>query len=185
MEHYNIDALVETHGNEDLIKALVAPLNGMIDNLNAATERLAGSEEFVKATEQNIVAEATQEFLMSKGMETYRDTYGGEEKDLTDEQIKNRMELFEQADILAAGARDHNVDMTIRDALERAHILKSQGTRDETIRQSLRESMKKRTKTTKSSHKKTVSPDSNEPVSEDELERRTAVRLQEFKGKIN
>jgi len=183
LPHFDAEALISEHGNEDLINALVTPLNATIDRVNAATERISHSEDFLRNTEQNALTITTQNFLKSKEMEPFKDTYGTEIKDLTDEQVKNRMELFGEADILVAGAKDHGKDITVQDALERAHIIVSQGTRDEGIRQSIRKSLKKRTKTTRTSHQQTSSTDENQPISDKELEKRTSERLRALRNK--
>lgn len=183
LTHYDAAALIEKHGNEDLINDLIDPLNATIDQVNAVTEKISHSEEFLRNTEINALEVATQDFLKSKEMESFRDTFGVEIKDLTEEQVKNRMDLFGQADIIVAGAKDHGIDITIQDALERAHIIVSQGTRDEGIRQSIRDSLKKRTKTTKTTHQQTTTPGDNEEVSDEELEKRTEARMKAIRNK--
>jgi len=166
-----------------LINALVNPLNDVIDRVNTATEKLSRSEDFLQSTQENALAVATQEFFMGKGMVPARETYGTEVKDLTDEQTASRMELFGQADIIIAGASDHGKDISVQDALERAHIILSQGTRDEIIRQEIRDNMKKRTKTMKSSHQKSPVTDTDQDVPEEELEKRVAASLRAIKEK--
>ena len=184
LDHYDVKALIEEHpGNEDLINALVTPLNATIDRVNAVTEKLTKSEDFVRGTEEQAVAAATQEFLMSDGMKSFRDTYGGEVKDLTDKQQASRMELFKQADIIATGAQDHGYGITIPEALDRAHTILSQGTRDEAIRQGIRDDMKKRTKTTPSSHKRTPVSDKDGDYSDEELEARVQANMDRIRNK--
>lgn len=184
LSHYDVKTLVEDNpGQEDLINALVTPLNAVIDRVNAAAEKLSSSEEFLQGTKETALAGVIQDFLASKEMEPYKETYGEEIKNLTDEQFKSRMELFEQADIIVAGATAHGVDLTTREALERAQMIVSQGTRDEAIRQGIRESMKKRTKTTRSSHQQTLAPEGDQPVTEEELVKRTEKRLQELRSR--
>ena len=185
LSHYDANALVEEHGseNEALIKALVDPLNTVIDRVNAATERLSSSEEFLQGTRENALATVTQDFFKSKGMEASKEVFGLEIKDLTNDQVEKRMELFKEADIIAAGAEAHGENVTAQEALERAFAIVSQGTRDEIIQQTIRDSMKKRTKTTRSSHQQTSVPDENQPISDEELEKRTDARLRALRDK--
>jgi len=184
LPHYDAKALVEEHpGSEDLINALTTPLNAMIDRVNAATEKLTKSEKFVQDTQEDALVTVTQDFLTGKEMEPYRETYGAEIKDVTDEQMQNRLKLFAEADIIIAGAVAHGREITAQNALERAFAIVSQGTRDEGIRQGIRDSMKKRTKTTKSSHQQTSVADENQEISEKELEKRTDARLQAIRNK--
>ena len=184
LSHYDAKALTEEHpGNEDLINALVNPLNAVIDRVNTATERLSSSEEFLQGTRETALAAVTQDFFKSKEMDASKEVYGIEVKDLTAEQVEKRMELFKEADILSAGAIAHGEEITAQNALERAFAIVSQGTRDEGIRQEIRNSMRKRTKTTKSSHQKTSASDKNEPVSDEELVKRTEARQRALRDK--
>ena len=184
LQHYNAEELIkENAGSEDLINALVNPLNAVIDRVNSAVGRLDKSEEFLRETEESALATVTQDFFASTEMKSFADTYGTEIKELSQKQMDSRMELFAQADEIAAGARDHGRDISALDALERAHVILSQGTRDETIRTQIRESMKARTKTTRSSHQSTKTPDANESISDEELEKRTEARMKVIRNK--
>lgn len=183
LTHVDTKALIEEHGNEELVNALAAPLNATIDRVNAAVEKISSSEKFLQQTEEDALITVVQDFMGSKEMEPFKDVYGVGSKNPTDEQISSQMKLYEQADIIVAGAKDHGKTITPKDALGRALVILSQGSRDEAIRQGIRDSMKKRTKTTKSSHKKTVAPDANEEISEDELVKRTEDRLRKLREK--
>lgn len=183
LSHYNVDALVDEHGNEDLLKALVAPLNTMIDRVNGVVERLGNSENFLQESEQQTLTTMIQDFLTSSEMKPYETTYGKAWADLTDEQTKSRLKLSKEADIIVVGARECGENITVQDALDRAHIILSQGTRDDAIRQGIRDSIKKRTKTTKSSHEQLPASDNAQPITEAELEERTEVRLRALRNK--
>lgn len=181
--HYDAKALIDEHGNEDLVNALVNPLNTVIDRVNAATERLSSSEEFLQGTQRDALTTATQNFFKNKEMEPYKETYGVEIKDVTKEQVESRMKLFAEADIITAGAVAHGQEITVQDALERAFAIVSQGTRDEGIRQGIRDSLKERTKTTKSSHQQTSVVDENQEISDKELIERTEARQRAIRDK--
>ena len=90
------------------------------------------------------------------------------------------MELIEQADIISSGAANHGQDLSVHEAMARAFIQVSHKSRGEQIRAEVRESMKKRTKSTKGSHQKTETPNEDTPVTEEELIRRTEERLRNF-----
>jgi len=92
------------------------------------------------------------------------------------------MKLFEEADIIVFGAKAHGKDLTVQDALERAHMILSHGTRGEAIRQGIRESMKKRTKTEKSSHQKT-STSGDRSTSNEEFEKNVAANMRKIRDK--
>jgi len=184
LSHYDAKALIEAHPeSEDLINDLVGPLNAAIDGVKDVAERLSGSEKFLKDTETNALEVATQEFLTSKDMKPFADTYGVEIKDLTEKQVDSRMELFEQADELVAGAAAHGKDISVAEALGRAHIILSKGTREDEIRQKIRESMERRTKTTRGSHQQASAPDKNQELSEAEFEKSVAANMAAIRNK--
>ncbi len=181
---FDAEKLKEAHpGSEGLIDDLVVHLNAGVERVNAVAEKLAHSEEFLQNTKRDALATVTQEFFTSKEMASFKDHYGLEIATLTEEQTKGRMELFGQADIIMAGAADHGIDITVSDALERAHIIVSQGTRDTAIQQEIRDSMEKRTKTSRSSHQKTTTPGDDEPLSDEEFEKRTDDRMKILRNK--
>ncbi len=175
-------ALIEKYGQEDLINEIVGPLNKSIAEVISVAERLAKSEEFLQDTKQNALGDAIQEFFASKEMTPYKKTYGTAAGNLTEKQIANRTELFGQADILSAGALDHGAEITVREALERAHMIVSHSSIDETIRQGLKAKMKKRTKSVRSSHKKTA-PGSGQDKTMNDLEKQVAAKQQSLLGR--
>lgn len=181
---FDADVLIAEHGNEELINALVKPLNQMVDQINSAVGRLSQSEEETADSRAAALAIEAQNFLTSGAMKPYEEVYGIEVKDLTANQLENRFQLFEEADIIAAGARAHEQKITVSEALTRAHAIISQETRDEGIRAEIRKSLKKRTKTSRGSRQRSAPADKkDEPVSEKELIKRTEARLKALREK--
>jgi len=177
-------ALIEEHGSEDLINALVGPLNAMVDRLNDAAGQVAQSQEFVNDSKVKALATEAQSFLMSTEMKPFRELYGTEVRDLTDAQFETRKKLFARADDLTCGAVHHGAALSVHDALTRAHAIVSAGNRDAGIRADIRASLKKRTKTTRSTQQKAPPADAkNEPMTEAELEKATEGRLRALRDK--
>ena len=184
LSHFDIKALKEANpGSEDLLDSLLAPLNATIDKVNEATSKLSRSEDFLRTTEENALRNALDDFFGSEGMKSHLKTYGAKFEDLTDEQGTSRMKLINEADIISSGAADHGQDLSVHEAMARAFIQVSHGSRGEQIRNEIRDSMKKRTKSTKGSHQKTETPDDGKPITEEELVRRTEERLRNFGNK--
>ena len=182
LSRLDANELIEKFGeevNEEFIRAIVDKTNVMYDK---ATEKIAKSEDFLRNSEEQALGTAIEDFFGSEEMKTFEDTYGVDPASLTTEQTTNRMELLKHADIMSRGAAAHGINVTVRDVLGRAHTLVSQGSRDEAIRQSIRKSMKKRTKTTKSSHQKTPALGAGDSISDDEMIKRTDARLRKFRS---
>ncbi len=175
-------ALAEEHGfDEALIGALVGPINATATQLNAIATKFAGSEEFIKKTESDTLAANIQTFFTSDDMKSLGETYGLDDAALTTEQFDKRMEVLGEADIIIAGARDHGIDMSTQDALSRAYSIVSKGSRDDILRQEIRDSMKKRTKTLPSSHQQTPTRDTDKPMTDDELVKSVQSKMDELK----
>jgi hypothetical protein len=174
-------AIIERYGNDDLVNQLVPRLNEAIDKINKASEKFSQVENVAQDANQEALFNQTQSYLLSDEMKSFRDTYGTEVKTLTPTQVETRMKLFEEADIIIRGALEHGKRLSVHDALERAHSHLSHGQIEETVRSQIRESLQKRTKTLQSSKETALSAAktmaSNEPVSDEELERRTEQRL--------
>lgn len=179
-------ALIEQYGNEELIKPLVSRVNSALEENRLLKERLdkvegniGQSQEAMKSAQEEATFTATQNFLLSDGMKQFQTIYGTEIKTLTKEQVDNRMKLFEEADVIICGALDHGQELTVEEALDRAHAHISRGQTEETIRAQIRESLQKRTKTLSNSTNAASlrTTQSNEDVSDAELEQRTEQRL--------
>ena len=181
---FDAQALIDEHGNEEFVKALVAPLNAMVDKINVALGQVSESQKVADSSRTEALATEAQEFLMGEGMKAFREMYGTEVKDLTEEQFKTRMNLFAEADGIVAGATCRGVSLSVRDALTRAHAIVSEGTRDAGIRESIRASLQKRTKTVQTPHQKASPADAaTGEISDAELVARTDARLQQLRNK--
>ncbi len=176
-------AIAEQYGNEELVNVLVGPLNKTIDKVNKALTQVGQSQEVADEAKQEVLAQVIQEFLGSKDMKPYGDVYGTEIVDLTDKQVANRMKMFGEADVIMRGAVDDDEDISVIEALERAHAHVSRGAQTAAFRQGIRDEMKKRTKTIPSSRAQTRPLDDDGPISEEELEARTATRQAALRAK--
>lgn len=184
LSKFDADALIGSYGNEELINALVTPLNQMVEQINTATGQLTRSEKEVAESRAITLATEAQTFLISETMKPYEKVYGVEVKDLSANQFENRMQLFEEADTIVAGAKAHGKNISVSEALTRAHASITQETRDEGIRSEIRSSMKKRTKTSRGSRQRSAPADKkDEPISEEELVKRTDARLKALREK--
>ncbi len=173
--HVDAKALVDEHGEEAVVSALVERVNAMMDQVNTATAKISKSEEFLRDTETSALEKVVQEFFMGDEMQSSQDTYGTDV--LTQEHVDARKELLLRADDMIIGATEHGRELSVQEALERAHVTLSQGTQDERIRADIRESMKKRTITTQGSHQETVLPEGNREFTMEEFEKRVAEKM--------
>lgn len=178
MEKFDTQALIEEHGNDELVTALTSKMNNMIDQINPVLEKVAASQEFVESSTEETISKIAQDFFGGKEMESFKDVYGTDYGTATQEQIDKRMELFGEADDIIFGASAHGKQITVEEALKRAHNNVSEGSKDTAIRDSIRKGLKKRTKTLSGSKQKITSTgDDNAPLTREELVARTNDRL--------
>jgi len=180
---FDAKTLIEEYGNDDLITALIGPLNAMANQVNAATAKLAESEQFVRASEQQVLQQAVNGFFASTDLSAYHETYGTDASALTSGQVDSRVTVLREADAIIAGASAQGREVTPQEALERAHMFLTEGTRVDDIRREIAASMKRRTKTSRSTQRQaSVREDADQPITMEELERRVATQQAAMKS---
>lgn len=177
LEKFDTTALIEEHGNDELITALTGPLNKVIDQVNSVLGKVSASEEFVQSSTEETVSKIVQDFLTGEDMKPFKDVYGTKIETLSKEQVDKRMELFGEADDIIFGASAHGKKITVENALRRAHANVSRDLKDSAIRQTIRDSLGKRTKTLTGSKQKTTTAQDDAPITREELVARTDARL--------
>ncbi len=177
-------ALIEQYGNDDIINALVAPVNAAIERVNAMQKAQQEAVAITQTSQQEALATTVTEFFGSAEMKSYTDVYGSDIATMTEDQEAARLALLQEADCIWTGASAHGQDMTVADAMSRALAIVSSGTKDVAIRNEIRASLKKRTKTLPGTQRK-VAEDTDEdaPVSEEDLVSRTEARMRALKEK--
>ena len=105
-----------------------------------------------QAQEDAAISQQIDMFFAGPDIAAYGDTYGVVKKgskdwdNLTQGQIKKRYEVVEQADMIQKGAKQQGMDMPLDEAFERAHLLVTDGEREQTIRKSIKAKAVKRSK---------------------------------------
>ncbi len=182
----SIDAktLIDQYGNEDLVNALVAPVNAAIERVNAMQKAQQEAVAITQTSQQEALANTVKEFFGSAEMKSYTEVYGSDIATMTEDQEAARLALLQEADCIWTGASAHGQDMTVADAMSRALAIVSSETKDVAIRNEIRASLKKRTKTLPGTRRK-VAEDTDEdaPVSEEDLVSRTEARMRALKEK--
>ena len=183
LEKFDTKALIDEHGNDELITALTTPLNKVIDQVNSVLGKVSESQAFVRESTDETIEKIVEDFLSSKDMDAFQEMYGKDAGNLTEEQLDSRMELFSEADDIVLGAKGHGKKITVVNALRRAHNNVSESSKDAAVRQTIRKELKGRTKTLSNSKQKTTSPKSDTPLTREELVARTNARLQVMHSK--
>lgn len=174
----------------------------VVEGLNKALQRLtpaqpAGQPVEQQASHQDQLAIATQviQFIGADPMKPFGDFYGpafdGDQMptydgaELTPGQRANRKALLDEADAIWCGAQAHGRELTVAEALQKAHNLLTEPMRSLAIRKELVGKVKKRAKgmTLRPSRSGQPQTTDGKPKTEREFEQRTEARLKKLRSK--
>lgn len=133
----NINEFAEANG-EELAEFVKALKDEVIDPWRKEAAKIEARQNELNATE----ARTTFTALSTK----FADLYGAKESARTPEQQKAVNDLAETADQLRAGAKLRGQELSIPDAINRAHLLVSHKHREAVVRNSIKEQVQKRSK---------------------------------------
>lgn len=165
----DIKKLGEEYEDSPLIDGVIKPLNDALKQITQEVKSLksqksssAADIEFAKsdqiAATQRAEATAKQadiklieDFFSAEDMKSYKDFYGTIEmgqifQDLQPGQQKNRYEMLQIADQMITGNAMQGTELSVNDALLRAHLLVTEPIREKIIREEIKSSLTKRQK---------------------------------------
>lgn len=144
----NADALKDHYGDTKLIDEIVTPVNAAIKQINDMLPMIQQSQTASKNAELQSLGRQIEGFFGAKEMEPYTQLYGkfSDTSKLSNEQIETRNKVLEMADTLVAGAKLQGHQMSIDEALQRAHDSLSSGYKKTAARQEIVKSLQSRNK---------------------------------------
>ena len=142
----NIDALIEKHGNEDLVREIAEPFNDMMKRINEVLPDLMSGVQWIRDSRQQALARQIGQFFGSEDLKSYEEVYGLDSKDLSDDQVGTRNKVLEFADALVAGASLQGRKLSTEEALVLAHDSVSGEFKEKAIRTEIRKSVTVRAK---------------------------------------
>ena len=165
----DIAKLKEDYEDTALIDGVVKPLNDAlkqvtqeIKSLKSQKSSSAADIEFAKTdqvaatqraeiTAKEADMKLIEQFFTAEDMKSYKDFYGAIGmgqifQDLQPGQQKNRYEMLQIADQMIAGNAIQGTELSISDALLRAHLLVTEPIREKVIREEIKSSLTKRNK---------------------------------------
>jgi hypothetical protein len=139
--------------------------------------------------ENQAVEKQVNAFFGDRTMELYTDFYGTVSKgsvdwsSLTGEQQTNRMTVLNLADQICIGAQSQGKNMTVEEAMEKAHLIVSARVLESIVREDIKKQVSKFSKAkTLHPHATTTVADSNKPKTEEELNAKVALGLKKVFG---
>lgn len=179
MKPVDAAALIEKHGQEDLVNDLLSPVNDVIQQINTILPQLEEGRQEAQRSRNEVLGKQIETFFTAKEMKPYVKVYGDVTKTaLTEDQNQNRNKVLEQADAIVIGAKLQGRQLTVDEALLMAHDSVAGEFKEQVIRADLKKKTKKRAKgtTVKPSHRG-KSPASGKPTTRKQLEDKVAVGL--------
>jgi len=165
----NIEKLKEDYEDTALIDGVVKPLNEALKQISqevkslksqkstsaadiafAKSDQVAATQR-AEATAKEADIKLVEQFFTAEDMKPYKDFYGtigmGQIfQDLSPGQQKNRYEMLQIADQMIVGNAMQKIELSVPDALLRAHLLVTEPIREKIIREEIKSSLTKRNK---------------------------------------
>lgn len=175
----NRDALIEKYGNEEIIDALLGPMQERIDALDVLMPEVRASAASAKRVQQDTLGKMIDTFFEGSEMVPYNGLYGEPGTARTPEQTEKFNGVLELADAIVAGAAEQGRTITFEDAMESAHADISKGYAEKAVRSKIKKTVKKRNKSLslKPSHSGKVKKSSDKPNTRKQLETKTQAAL--------
>ena len=180
------DKLKEQYGDDEIIDAIVGPVNSAINTMNQMIPQLQQGQQAAQQAEVERVSKQVEEFFGDEAMQPYTDLYGDSSQGLTDEQLEYRNKVLDTAyDMMMGASTLRNQNLPLQDALSYAHEVVTKDHQQAAARKSVKKAAKQRNRgiTQKPSTKKPAADKSGEsadtPPTREELERRTRDRLRQ------
>ena len=180
-----IDAaqLKEKYGEDELVEAVVGPVNATIAAINAVLPQLMQGQQAVQDARMQALDRQIGEFFGGDAMKPFASFYGDGTAEFTPEQLTQRNKVLETADALLFGAKAQGRNLTTEEALVSAHDLVSGEFRTETVRAGIKKETKARSQSMlQRPNSRGKKPSGGRPRTEREMESKVGRKLAEVFG---
>jgi len=143
----NAEELKERYGDDDMVDALVGPLNKTIEAINRQAEQLESGRRAAEQAEIERVSKHVDEFFDDDRLSDYSELYGTSQKGLSEDQLQHRNKVVDTAFDLISGAQAlRNQQMNLDEALELAHDVVSKDFNETKVRSKIKKQAKRRSR---------------------------------------
>lgn len=143
-EKIDAEALKKKYGEDELIDALVGPLNAKLEAVHKLLPLIEQVQQNSQRAELETLGTQIETFFGGKELEPFKDVYGSVKKGLNEKNLDARNKVLEYADALVAGARQQGRTLSLGEALAFAHDSVSSGFKEQTVRTAIKTQMKQR-----------------------------------------
>lgn len=178
-------ALKEKYGDDDLIDAIVGPVNATVAAINAILPSLNEGRQAAQQAEFEQTARQVDSFFASPEVKPYAEFYGDAAKGLSKEQVDHRNKLLDTAYSLMVGAANlRGQTIPLGEALALAHEMVGRDAKQAAVRQEIKATATRRQRSMTMKPTRAGSPLDRKgpPRGRSELESRTRARLRAVFG---
>lgn len=176
------EKLIQQYGNEEVIRAIVGPVNQVLASVNQHIPVLQAAQQAVEQQRQDALGKLVDDFLSSSDMKPYSEFYGSFKTGMSEGQRQNFDRMIELADAMVAGAAQQNRRLTVDEALAAAHASVSAGYQAKAVRDELKKTVTKRGSSLSLKPGVKRSTPGSKPGNRSELETRVRSGLREVFG---
>jgi len=187
LQPVDADKLKQEYGEDELIDAIVGPVNATIESVNSILPQLQQGQQAAEQAQVQQVQREVEKFFGDESMTLYTELYGSEKDGLSDEQVGHRNKVLDTAYDLMVGAQSlRNQALPLEEALEHAHQIVAKDFNTTAARNSVKREAKQRNRgiSQKPSRRRggKDKPVNGRPQNRSELESRTSQRLKKAFG---
>lgn len=121
LQPVDVTKLKEQYGDDELIDAIVNPVNAAIEQINAIVPQIQHSQQAAQMAELEALGRQVEAFFTGDDLKPYREIYGDASKTLAPQQIEARNKVLELADALVIGMKLQGRKVSLSEALTLAH----------------------------------------------------------------
>lgn len=182
LQRIDAAALKEKYGDDDLVDALVGPVNATVDAINKMLPTLQAGQQAAQQAEVDRVGAAIESFFNTDALKPYQSLYGSVKTGLTEANVQVRNRVLETAyDLITGASALRQQHIPLEEGLTLAHELVSKDFKTTAVREGIKKEAKKRQRGLSLKPSKTrtqaMRDPSGTPRNRAELEARTRDRL--------
>ena len=130
--------------DEGFANGIAKPIQDYLNQIgNVLNNVVAGHDRFIQERQQEVLFAQVDDFF--GGLDGFNDLYGkGGRSEISEPEMIARRRVVQEADMIRAGASFQGLNMTVSEALERAHNIVTSNQQQQKARKKLTDKLKKR-----------------------------------------
>lgn len=184
-EEIDIEAVAAEYGQEDMLRAILGPVNSMIRQMQTMLPDLTEGVHVVRQQQKAARLDSINRFFASDDMKPFEELYGaGPTEKVEQKFMDKRSAVLAQADLILSGAQVAGENIDALTAMQMAHESVSAEFRAKSASKTVKRRMKKRSAGVSlrpNARGTTPETKGGKPKNREQLERDTARRLADLK----